>query len=379
MMNSPRLTYPSLDLPTKPRRDLATLITFVSSLSETGKTQYLEKLIRHPKFDQTLKTKKLQGLILEISVNDNSKILVDVPPIERIRILLEVVAMVRAIQSSHKSYAPPLHLITRKILGGTQNIDVISLSLELWQGSASAMMAYALVLLDIVSIMYDFVLVDLPEYFAPIHDEIKTILSRSDYLCIPYPASNHNRIKSLFDLNYYYMFLRSRGVSIKLGGIIPIFAGRNLNNAAEKELNSLAWLVGQASIWPIIPDVNDKNVARFKRASSNKFETGVDAAIKKMAYLITHKPYGMTLELQKYARKFVDSYIEDQGLQLRNREEGREKTYKEYGEEMGLINNSMTLEEMKEAENRVGKIINKISITRHRTIDYCEKLMGITR
>jgi hypothetical protein len=379
MMDSLRFTYPSLDLPAKSRRGFATLITFISSLSETGKTQYLDELIRNPKFDQALQEKKLRGVILEISFNERSNMLIDISPVERKMILVEVVTLVHAIQSSHKSYAPPLHLITRKFPGGIQNIDVISLSLELWQGSASAMMAHVFILLDIVSALYDFVLVDLPEYFAPIHSDLKTIISRSDYLCIPYPANDPNRIKSLFDLNYYYMFLRSRGIPIKLGGIIPIFAGRNLNVAAEKELNNLAWLVGQASIWPVIPDVNDKNVARFKRTTSNNFEIGVDATINKMSYLITHKPYGMTLDLQNYARKFVDDYIKDQGSQLKNRGEGREKTYKEYGKEMGLIQSNMTAEKMKEVENRVGKIINKISITRHRTRNYCEKLMGITK
>jgi hypothetical protein len=365
MINHSRDPYLiNFELPNAYGQKQATIISFLSSLNGTGKTHFLQQLIQNSELDQILQTKKMRCLVLEISAYGHAnmivvdvatstrsrEVLVDISDKDRLAINLELSAMMVAIQTSNKTFTPLLNSIIRPAAHDIKNIDIASFTLSLLE-RGDILMGYIIGLLNIVSKMYDLIIVDLPNYFSQYHAGIRDIFSKSHYLLIPYPAQDPNKVKSLFDLNIPYMYFRVNGFPIKLGGLIPIFAARRLDQTASDELKSLCRLFGKDVVWPVIPD-SGNHLWRPKKDYFKNTSVGIEPTVERIVRLIGRKPHGLTKDLQKIGKKFINVYDPLQGLQTEHddfkidpdKKENKimlEKTLIDFGLEIGLMKKGM--------------------------------------
>jgi hypothetical protein len=165
------------------------------------------------------------------------------------------------------------------------------------------------------------------------------------------------------------------GLSLKLGGIIPISADTKII-ISHNNLGGLHYLYGKENILPLVPNLSRSKLMDSRKISfvSNEW---IEPTVDKLISLAKIKPNGLSSNLQELGKKFLDIYAPivamdaDRTTALRADQEGkwnstRSMSYKLFAGKLGLHSEE-------DAEN----LIKAISITRNRTIAQCLNKMEI--
>ena len=390
-------TYPpiGLETPIYMSHGRAVIIALLSIHGRTGKTSFLRELIHSSYFQEQLQKHKKRGLIIDLSSDPNSgETLLGLSKEENTLLAVKLDARLQAPGYLDARYKiEPDDLV--KTLGTGENIDVITVAPRFEDGHKiiPTILKYLPRLVHGARDSYDFIFIDLPPlcFYVP---ETTTLAAMANYLLVPYFFGNPMAMRDLFDINCLYMAWRVAGLRMRFGGIIPIFANVSLN-CYSHNIESFTTLFGSENIWPLIPDRHE-DIAAVQNSVGDLADIGIAPTVDKFIKMIKKKnrPSGLSDQSEKLGRIFLDIYnpLRKYPEDFRGLKKVKEKgsweanehfTIGEYAKKLGIEKVVKKKKDESEAKwrKRVAKftadLIKSVSITRHRTLWYCERKMKI--
>ncbi len=222
----------------------AVVVSLVAAKRVLGTTTWLRKLIKYVKGMRS----KMRMLVIEIFPQPDEVELCKRSIEEQKALTLSLLGMLFRLEDGINSLPDgALEEVTENYNG----IQILSLGMDI-QSTAIGLIQYLPVIIPKIKKQYDVILIDIPNLFYPYMSRVAAL---SDYWLIPYLVADEKAIDDIFSINQPFKRLCMEERPFDLGGIIPIFAGRE-PSVYKRDLEKLNWIFNADKIWPFIADRN---------------------------------------------------------------------------------------------------------------------------